>query len=62
MAKKNHVVLKNSFHNTQIMVRKRSAGLLAEYRSDLSRNDRRTVDRIRAKLCGSRSCTCGVVR
>ena len=54
--------LSNSFHNTEITVRKASAALLDRWYSDLSASQKRTVRRIRARLCGANGCTCGVVR
>lgn len=56
------ITLKNDFHGTEIKVRRKSAALLQAWRDELTPNDRRTVDRIRRKLCGAEGCTCGTVR
>lgn len=54
--------LKNSFHGTEITVRASSAALLERYAAELTKAQRATVRRIRARLCGANDCACGVVR
>ena len=56
------VTLKNSFHNTEIRVRASSAALLDRYASELTKAQRATVRRMRARLCGAKHCMCGVGR
>ena len=56
------VTLTNSFHNTEITVRASSAALLGRYASELTKSQRATVRRIRARLCGAKDCMCGVWR
>lgn len=56
------VTLTNSFHNTEITVRAPSVALLDKYACELSKSQRATVRRIRARLCGAKDCVCGVVR
>jgi hypothetical protein len=56
------ITLTNSFHGTEITVLVKSAALLAMYPSELSKSQRRTVKRIRLRLCSTNDCACGVVR
>lgn len=56
------VTLTNSFHNTSITVRASSAALIDRYNYELSKSQRATVRRMRARLCGAKNCMCGVWR
>jgi hypothetical protein len=56
------ITLKNNFHNTEIRVRASSVATLDLYRGEGTKAQRATARRIRTKLCGSSSCTCGIVR
>lgn len=56
------VTLSNSFHGTKITVLQSSADALDLYRGQGTPAQKQAVRRIRAKLCGSNECTCGVVR
>lgn len=62
--------LENSFHNTHVIVVstpeiEENDGIFdwLRYRTfDGDANARRRLARVKAALCGSRDCTCGVVR
>ncbi len=56
--------LTNSFHNTEVRVRDadRTLEILSAIQHTLTRAEKAHARRVRAALCGSPDCTCGVVR
>jgi hypothetical protein len=56
--------IQNPYHNRQVRVRSgpRTLAILAKYTYEQTPSERAHARRIRAALCGSNDCTCGVVR
>lgn len=56
--------LTNSFHRTSVRVRNaaRTLAILGKYARELTPAERAHARRVRNALCGSRDCTCGVIR
>lgn len=62
MAKQNLIVVTNGFHDTMAWTKPGTADNLRRFASELTPAQRRAVARLRARLCGSPSCACGVIR